>query len=311
MKTRISEIFNIKYPIIQGGMIWASGYKLVSAVSNAGGLGLIGAGSMRPDLFREHIQKCKQATDKPFGVNIPLIYKYSKEMINIALEEGVKIFFTSAGSPKKYTKTLKDNGCKVVHVVASAYHAKKVEDAGCDAVVVEGFEAGGHNGRQELTTMVLVPAAVDAVSIPVIAAGGIADGRGIAAAFALGAEGVQIGTRFAISQESSLHEKMKEACVNAKEDDTFLILKKLIPTRVIINNFAKQVLELENKGASKEELAELLGEGRARKGMFEGDLENGELEIGQAVAIINNIPSVAEIMQQLVNGYEQAKKHCP
>ncbi len=311
IRTKITELFNIEYPIIQGGMIWCSGHELVSAVSNNGGLGLIGGGSMRPEIFREHIRKTKKITDKPFGVNIPLIYKYSEELIKIALEEGVKIFFTSAGNPKKYTPNLKEKGCKVVHVISNVKFAKKSEEAGVDAVVAEGFEAGGHNGRDELTTMVLVPMVVDNVKIPVIAAGGIANGRQIAAALSLGAEGVQIGSRFAVTKESSASEEFKKRVVKATDTETVLILKDVIPTRLIKNEFAIKAMELEEKCASPEELKKFLGNKRAMKGIFEGDIEEGELEIGQVAGMINDIPSVSEIFDRIINEYLKVKETLP
>ncbi len=311
IKTSITELFSIDYPIIQGGMIWCSGHKLVSAVSNCGGLGLIGGGSMRPELFREHIKKTKEETEKPFGVNIPLIYKYSEDLINIALEEGVKIFFTSAGNPAKYTSFLKEKGCKVVHVVSNVKFALKAESAGVDAIVVEGFEAGGHNGKDELTTFVLVPMVVDRVKIPVIAAGGIYDGRGLLAALSLGAEGVQIGSRFAVSVESSASYEFKKRIVEAGDTDTVLVLKKVIPTRLIKNEFAVRVIELENKGAGRDELLKILGEGRARMGIFEGNIEEGELEIGEVAGMIDKISSVREIFDDIVSGYFKYKEKLP
>ena len=294
---RICNLFGIKYPIVAGGMVWCSGWRLASAVSNAGGLGLIGAGSMHPETLREHIQKCKAATDKPFGVNVPLMYPQIEEIMQILVEEGVKIVFTSAGSPKKWTQFLHDNGAVVVHVVSSSLFAKKCEDAGVDAIVAEGFEAGGHNGREETTTLCLIPAVRQATNLPLIAAGGIATGRGMAATFALGAEGVQIGTRFAMTEESSANEDFKKLCRTLNEGDTKLMLKQLAPTRLIKNNFYKQVEEAELRGASVEELNELLGKGRAKKGIFEGDLDEGELEIGQAAALV----SKAETAQEAVN----------
>ncbi len=311
IKTRITELFKIDYPIIQGGMIWCSGHKLVSAVSNCGGLGLIGGGSMRPEIFREHLKKTKEETNKPFGVNIPLIYKYSEELIEIGLEEGVKIFFTSAGNPKKYTPYLKEKGCKVVHVISNVKFAKKSEEAGVDAVVAEGFEAGGHNGRDELTTMALVPMVVDNVKIPVIAAGGIADGRGMAAALSLGADGVQIGSRFAITKESSASERFKKRVLEANDTDTVLILKKVIPTRLIKNGFAKKAIELEEKCAPPKEIIKFLGSKRAMKGIFEGDLEEGELEIGEVAGLIKDIPSVSEVLNKIVREYLEVKKNLP
>ena len=294
---RICELFGIKYPIVAGGMVWCSGWRLASAVSNAGGLGLIGAGSMHPETLREHIQKCKAATDKPFGVNVPLMYPQIEEIMQILVEEGVKIVFTSAGSPKKWTQFLHDNGAVVAHVVSSSLFAKKCQDAGVDAIVAEGFEAGGHNGREETTTLCLIPSVRQATTLPLIAAGGIATGRGMAATFALGAEGVQIGTRFAMTEESSASEEFKNLCRSLNEGDTKLMLKQLAPTRLIKNNFYKQVEEAELRGASVEELNELLGKGRAKKGIFEGDLDEGELEIGQVAALINKSETAKEAIE--------------
>ena len=300
---RICELFGIQYPIIAGGMVWCSGWRLASAVSNAGGLGLIGAGSMHPETLREHIQKCKAATDKPFGVNVPLMYPQIEEIMQILVEEGVKIVFTSAGSPKKWTQFLHDNGAVVAHVVSSSLFAKKCQDAGVDAIVAEGFEAGGHNGREETTTLCLIPSVRQATTLPLIAAGGIATGRGMAATFALGAEGVQIGTRFAMTDESSASEEFKNLCRSLNEGDTKLMLKQLAPTRLIKNNFYKQVEEAELRGASVEELNELLGKGRAKKGIFEGDLEEGELEIGQAAALINKSETAKEAVDDIINEF--------
>jgi enoyl-[acyl-carrier protein] reductase II len=304
--TSITKLFNIKYPIIQGGMVWVSGAKLAAAVSNAGGLGLIGAGSMKPDLLEKHILKAKSLTDKPFGVNIPLLYRLVEEQIEVALKHDVKIFFTSAGSPKKYTKYLKDKGCIVVHVTSSPDLAKKCELAGVDAIVAEGFEAGGHNGREEITTMSLIPQVADTVSIPVIAAGGIGDGRGIAAAFMLGAKGVQLGSRFACTQESSAHQNFKEAIKNAKAGDTLLSMKKYVPVRLLKNKFQQEMYQLEQKGAPVEDLLELLGKGRAKSGMLEGNIEEGELEIGQVSALFNEVPSVEKLMDKLLFEYNKA-----
>lgn len=301
----ISQLFNIKFPIIQAGMIWCSGWELASAVSNAGGLGLIGSGSMYPEILREHIRKCKQATDKPFGVNVPLLYPDIDKHIAIIIEEGVKIVFTSAGNPKTWTKHLKDHGITVVHVVSNVKFALKCEEAGVDAIVAEGFEAGGHNGREETTTMVLIPQVRKAINIPLIAAGGIGSGQAIAAAFALGADGVQVGSRFAATHESSCHLNFKNAIVNAKEGDTQLSLKQLTPVRLIKNKFFDKVAELEKQGASAEELAALLGRGRAKKGMFEGDLDEGELEIGQISGAIDKIQSVQEVMDELISDYRK------
>lgn len=311
LPTRITELFGISYPIVQAGMIWVSGGSLAAAVSNAGGLGLVGAGSMRPDTFREQVRKAKALTDKPFGVNMPLFYKYTEEWLAIALEEGVTIFFMSGGSPTKYTPMLKERGCKVVQVVGTAKHALKSEAAGCDAVVAEGFEAGGHNSPEETTTLVLVPQVRDAVRIPVIAAGGIGDGRAMAAAFALGAEGVQVGTRFAATVESSGHAAFKQAIVGAQEGETKLLMKQLIPVRLLKNAFSQQVQAAEARGASKEELAELLGTGRARLAMHEGNLDEGEIEIGQVSALIHDVPPAAEIVARMVEEYQAAKRRLP
>ncbi|MGB3007596.1 MAG: nitronate monooxygenase [Chitinophagaceae bacterium] len=296
---RITKLFNIDYPIIQGGMIWASGWKLASAVSQAGGLGLIGSGSMYPDILRDHIQKCKAATSRPFGVNVPLLYPDIEKHIQIIIEEEVKIVFTSAGNPKTWATLLKHNGIKVVHVVSSSRFAKKAEDAGCDAVVAEGFEAGGHNGREETTTMVLVPAVASAVTIPVIAAGGIGTGKQMLAAMILGAEGVQMGSRFVASEEASSHTSFKQLVVNSQEGDTQLMLKKLTPVRLLMNEFFMQVQEAESRGASSEELKVLLGKARAKRGMFEGDLEQGELEIGQVSSLFESILPAGEIVKNV------------
>lgn len=286
---RITQLFGIEKPIIQAGMIWASGWRLASAVSNAGGLGMLGSGSMYPDVLREHIQKCKAATNKPFAVNVPLLYPDLDQHINIIIEEGVKIVFTSAGNPKTYTAKLKEHGITVVHVVSSSKFALKAQEAGCDAVVAEGFEAGGHNGREETTTLVLIPAVKNAVHIPVIAAGGIATGRQMLAAMVLGADAVQIGSRYVASEEASSHLNFKQAVINSNEGDTVLTLKQLAPVRLIKNEFYKQVQEAEQRGASKEEMQQLLGRARAKKGMFEGDLQEGELEIGQVSALLDDI----------------------
>jgi enoyl-[acyl-carrier protein] reductase II len=296
---RVCELFGIEYPIIQAGMIWCSGWELAAAVSNAGGLGLIGSGSMYPDILREHIQKCKKATNKPFGVNVPLLYPDIDKHMQIIVEEGVKIVFTSAGNPKTWTPFLKQHGIKVVHVVPGTKYALKAQEAGVDAVVAEGFEAGGHNGREETTTLTLIPAVRRAISIPLIAAGGIGSGRAMAAMFALGAEGVQIGSRFVASIESSAHENFKKAVVEAKEGDTILTLKKLTPVRLIKNKFALTALDYEKRGASEEELQQLLGRARAKKGMFEGDLDEGELEIGQISALIDDIKPAAQILKEI------------
>lgn len=304
----INQLFNIKYPIIQGGMIWCSGWELAAAVSNSGGLGLIGSGSMYPDILRDQIKKCKQATNKPFGVNVPLLYPNIEEHMKIIVEEGVKIVFTSAGNPKTWTKHLKDNGIIVVHVVSNVKFALKCQEAGVDAIVAEGFEAGGHNGREETTTLVLIPQVKKAITIPLIAAGGIGSGQAIAAALALGADGVQIGSRFVATHESSAHINFKNAIVEAKEGDTQLSLKQLTPVRLIKNEFYKKVNELETKGANAEELATLLGRGRAKKGMFEGDMIEGELEIGQVSGAIDKIQSVDEVIKELIAEYNQTIK---
>jgi enoyl-[acyl-carrier protein] reductase II len=298
-KNRVTQLFNIDYPIIQAGMIWAAGWRLVSAVSNAGGLGIIGAGSMYPDVLREHIQKCKAATVKPFAVNLPLLYPDIDKHIQIIIQEKVKIVFTSAGNPKTWTGILKEKGIKAVHVISSSKFAKKAEDAGCDAIVAEGFEAGGHNGREETTTMVLVPAACAAVKIPVIAAGGIATGRQMLAAMVMGAEGVQMGSRFVASEEASSHINFKKAVIESSEGDTQLSLKQLTPVRLMKNKFFKEVHEAELKGATEEELKNILGRSRAKKGMFEGDLDEGELEIGQVSALLDKIRPAAEIVRDI------------
>ncbi len=303
---RITQLFNIRYPIIQAGMVWASGWKLASAVSNAGGLGIIGAGSMYPDVLREHIKKCKTATTFPFAVNIPLLYPDIEKLIEIVIEEKVKIIFTSAGNPNTWTKVLKENGIIVVHVVSSSKFAIKAESAGCDAVVAEGFEAGGHNGREETTTMVLIPAVVSAVKIPVIAAGGIATGRQMLATMVMGAEAVQIGSKFVTSVEASSHNNFKNAVVSSKEGDTVLTMKQLTPVRLLKNNFYRKVEEAENRGASVEQLKELLGRARSKKGMFEGELEEGELEIGQVSSLLNEILPAAEIVKNIWNEFEEA-----
>ena len=305
---RITQLFGIKYPIIQGGMIWCSGWKLASAVSNAGGLGLIGAGSMYPEVLRDHIIKCKKATGKPFGVNLPLIYPDIEKHINTIIDLGVKIVFTSAGSPKKYTSLLKQHGIKVAHVTASLRFAKKSEEAGVDTVVCEGFEAGGHNGKDEITTMCLVPNVSENISIPVIAAGGIGSGKAILAAFSLGAEGVQIGSRFVASKECSAHINFKKAVTESNEGDTMLSLKQLTAVRLLNNEFYQKVIEAENRGDSIDELKELLGRGRAKKGMFEGDLKEGELEIGQVSSMINDIKPVKEIIDDLIREFDTENK---
>lgn len=305
---KITELFKIKYPIIQAGMIWNSGYKLASAVSNAGGLGLIGAGSMYPDVLREHIQKCKKATAKPFGVNVPMLYPNIEEIMKIIVDEGVKIVFTSAGNPKTWTSFLKENGITVVHVVSSSTFALKAQEAGVDAVVAEGFEAGGHNGREETTTFTLIPMVKERIKIPLIAAGGIATGRGMLAAMVLGADGVQVGSRFAASIESSGHENFKKTIVNIKEGDTQLTLKELAPVRLIKNKFYDDVQHLYEKCPTKEELVQLLGRARAKRGMFEGDLIEGELEIGQVAGLIHEIKAAADIVVEIVTEFESAKK---
>jgi enoyl-[acyl-carrier protein] reductase II len=306
---RITQLFNIKYPIIQGGMIWNSGYKLASAVSNAGGLGLIGAGSMYPEVLREHIQKCKKATDKPFGVNVPMLYPNIEEIMNILVEEGVKIVFTSAGNPKTWTSFLKQHGITVVHVVSSSKFALKAQEAGVDAVVAEGFEAGGHNGREETTTLTLIPMVKREISIPLIAAGGIATGKGMLAAMVLGADGVQMGSRFAASVESSAHENFKQTIVNTKEGDTLVTLKELAPVRLIKNKFFNDLMELYAQCPTTDDLKNLLGRARAKKGMFEGDLEEGELEIGQIAGLIDSIKPVNEIIEAVITEFEQAKNN--
>lgn len=306
---RITQLFNIDYPIIQAGMIWTSGWRLASAVSNAGGLGLLGAGSMYPEVLREHIQKCKKATDKPFGVNIPLLYPDIDKHIAVVIDEGVKVVFTSAGNPKTWTEHLKNHGVTVVHVVSSSKFAIKAQDAGCDAIVAEGFEAGGHNGREETTTMVLTPAVRNAVSIPLIAAGGIATGRQILAAMVLGAEGVQMGSRFVASKEASSHINFKQAVIHAAEGETFLSLKKLTPVRLMRNRFFQQIQEAEARGAGEEELKQLLGRARAKKGMFEGDLNEGELEIGQVSALLDDILPAATIVENVWKEFLDATKH--
>ena len=304
----ITQLFKIKYPIIQGGMIWNSGYKLASAVSNAGGLGLIGAGSMYPDVLKEHIQKCQKATSKPFGVNVPMLYPDLEEIIKIIIEQKVKIVFTSAGNPKTWTQHLKDNGIKVVHVVSSSKFAIKAEDAGVDAIVAEGFEAGGHNGREETTTFTLIPMVKEKIKIPLIAAGGIATGRGMLAAMILGADGVQMGTRFVASTESSAHTNFKSVVVNVNEGDTQLTLKELAPVRLVKNKFYYDLQELYSKSPTKEQLEELLGKRRAKRGMFEGDLDEGELEIGQISGLIHDILPVQIIINNLMNEFYEAQK---
>ncbi|MCG8580490.1 MAG: nitronate monooxygenase [Bacteroidales bacterium] len=308
MQNRITELFNIKYPIIQGGMVWCSGWHLASAVSNNGGLGLLGAGSMYPDVFREHIRKMKNATDKPWGVNIPLLYPNIDELMQIIVDEEVKIVFTSAGNPAKWTGFLKDKGVTVVHVIANGRFAKKCEEASVDAIVAEGFEAGGHNGREETTTLTLIPSISQQTSLPLIAAGGIGTGKGMFAAMALGADGVQIGSRFAITKESSAHDAFKQLVVETGEGGTLLSLKKLAPVRLMKNAFFEQVHEAEKSGASTLELQKLLGKGRAKKGIFEGDLTEGELEIGQVASLINDIKPVSEVFTDLLSEYRIIKE---
>ncbi len=307
-ENRVIKLFNIQVPIIQAGMVWCSGWRLASSVSQAGGLGLIGAGSMHPAVLQQHIRKCKMATSKPFGVNVPLLYPEIDKIMNILVEEEVKIVFTSAGNPSLWTNFLKERGITVVHVVSSVKFAKKSEHAGVDAVVAEGFEAGGHNGREETTTLVLIPMVRDAVSIPLLAAGGIASGKAVLAMEALGADGVQIGSRFAVSEESSLHSNFKRKITETNEGDTILTMKQLTPVRLIKNEFFKKVEEAEQRGASIEEMRALLGRARAKKGMFEGDLEQGELEIGQVSAAIRDIKPAAEILNELWNDYLTCKK---
>lgn len=303
---RVANLFGIRYPVVSGGMVWCSGWRLAAAVSEAGGLGLIGSGSMTPELLREHIRKCRNATDKPFGVNVPLMYRYAEQIMHVIADEGVPVVFTSAGNPKTWTGFLHDAGCKVAHVVSSSRFALKSRDAGVDAVVAEGFEAGGHNGREESTTMVLVPQVRSAIDIPLIAAGGIASGEGMAAAFALGAEGVQMGTRFALTQESSASDAFKRLCIGLDEGGTMLALKKLSPTRLIRNDFYDRVAEAESRGATAGELGELLGRGRSRLGIFEGDLSEGELEIGQIASFIRDLPTAGEVVGRVVGEYEKA-----
>ena len=305
---KITALFKIKYPIIQGGMIWNSGYKLASAVSNAGGLGLIGAGSMYPEVLREHIKKCKKATSKPFGVNVPMLYPNIEEIMKIIVDEGVQIVFTSAGNPKTWTPFLKENGITVVHVVSSSVFALKAQDAGVDAVVAEGFEAGRHNGREETTTLTLIPIVKEKIKIPLIAAGGIATGCGMLAVMVLGADGVQVGSRFAASVESSAHDNFKETIINVKEGDTQLTLKELAPVRLIKNKFYHDVQDLYKKCPSKEDLVVLLGRARAKRGMFEGDLIEGELEIGQIAGIIHEIKPAKEIIEEMITDFQTAKK---
>ncbi len=307
MQNRITKLFNIEFPIVQGGMVWTSGWRLASAVSNAGGLGVIGAGSMYPDVLREHIQKCKKATSEPFAVNVPMLYPDIEKLMNIIIEENVKIVFTSAGNPKTWTSILKDKGIIVVHVVSSLKFALKAQEAGVDAIVAEGFEAGGHNGRDETTTLVLIPAVREKITLPLIAAGGISTGKAMLAAMVLGADGVQVGSRFVASEEASNHINFKEEVVKAKEGDTQLTLKELAPVRLIKNKFYDEVQKAYADGATTEELKSLLGRGRAKKGMFLGDLEDGELEIGQVSALIHDIKPAGEIIKEMMLEYTKAK----
>ena len=305
---RICRLFGIERPVVQGGMVWCSGWRLASAVSNAGGLGLLGAGSMHPETLLEHIRKCKDATDKPFGVNVPLMYPELEKIMDIIVAEGVKVVFTSAGSPSKWTEFLHGAGIKVAHVVSSTRFAAKCEEAGVDAIVAEGFEAGGHNGREETTTFCLIPAVKRICTVPLIAAGGLVSGEGILAAQVLGADGVQLGTRFALTRESSAHFSFKDCCLRLEEGDTVLTLKQLSPTRLVKNEFYKQVEEAERRGASADEMKELLGKGRAKKGIFEGDIFDGELEIGQAASMLRQLQTVDEVMEELFREYEAALK---
>lgn len=309
MQNKITELFKIKYPIIQAGMIWNSGWKLASAVSNSGGLGLLGAGSMYPDILRQHIQKCKKATSHPFGVNVPMLYPNIEEIIQIIIEQGVKIVFTSAGNPKIHTERLKENGIKVAHVISSVKFAAKAQEAGVDAVVAEGFEAGGHNGREETTTFTLIPMVKEKIQIPLIAAGGIATGKGMLAAMVLGADGVQIGSRFVASEESSAHINFKNKVIEAKDGDTLLTLKELAPVRLLKNKFSNDVLELYKSNPSKQDLIDLLGRARAKRGMFEGDLEDGELEIGQITGLINKIQPASKIIKEIISEFNFEKNN--
>jgi len=309
VQNKITELFKIKYPIIQAGMIWNSGWKLASAVSNSGGLGLLGAGSMYPDVLRQHIQKCKKATSHPFGVNVPMLYPNIEEIIQIIIEQGVKIVFTSAGNPKIHTERLKKNGIKVAHVISSVKFAAKAQEAGVDAVVAEGFEAGGHNGREETTTFTLIPMVKEKIQIPLIAAGGIATGKGMLAAMVLGADGVQIGSRFVASEESSAHINFKNKVIEAKDGDTLLTLKELAPVRLLKNKFSNDVLELYKRNPSKQDLIDLLGRARAKRGMFEGDLEDGELEIGQITGLINKIQPASKIIKEIISEFNFEKNN--
>ncbi len=307
-QSKIKSLFNIEYPIIQGGMVWCSGAKLAAAVSNAGGLGIIGVASMNQEVLKLHLQKVKTLTKKPIAVNVPILYTKSSDQLKLAIDEGIKIFFTSAGSPKTYTKFLKDHGCTVVHVTSSPELAMKCVDAGVDAVVAEGFEAGGHNGREEITTLSLIPQVREKIKLPLIAAGGIVNGRGILAAMALGADGVQMGTRFLLSEESSAHPKFKELLLTANAGSTMLSIKQHVPVRLFKNRFFEEITKLENSGAKVEELVAHLGKGRAKLGMFEGNLEEGELEVGQAVSLIKKVLPVKEIIDQLITEYKEAYK---
>ena len=309
MHNKITELFKIKYPIIQAGMIWNSGWKLASAVSNSGGLGLLGAGSMYPDVLRQHIQKCKKATSHPFGVNVPMLYPNIEEIIQIIIEQGVKIVFTSAGNPKIHTERLKENNIKVAHVISSVKFAEKAQEAGVDAIVAEGFEAGGHNGREETTTFTLIPMVKEKIQIPLIAAGGIATGKGMLAAMVLGADGVQIGSRFVASEESSAHINFKNKVIEAEDGDTLLTLKELAPVRLLKNKFSNDVLELYKSNPSKQDLIDLLGRARAKRGMFEGDLEDGELEIGQITGLINKIQPASKIVKEIISEFDFEKNN--
>ena len=309
MQNKITELFKIKYPIIQAGMIWNSGWKLASAVSNSGGLGLLGAGSMYPDVLRQHIQKCNKATSHPFGVNVPMLYPNIEEIIQIIIEQGVKIVFTSAGNPKIHTERLKENNIKVAHVISSVKFAEKAQEAGVDAIVAEGFEAGGHNGREETTTFTLIPMVKEKIQIPLIAAGGIATGKGMLAAMVLGADGVQIGSRFVASEESSAHINFKNKVIEAEDGDTLLTLKELAPVRLLKNKFSNDVLELYKSNPSKQDLIDLLGRARAKRGMFEGDLEDGELEIGQITGLINKIQPASKIVKEIISEFDFEKNN--
>lgn len=308
IKNRITELFGIKYPVVQGGMVWCSGWRLASAVSNAGGLGLLGAGSMHPETLQEHIRKMKEATEKPWGINVPLMYPEIDRLMKIIIDEGVRIVFTSAGSPKKFTPMLHDAGIKVAHVVSSSKFAVKCEEAGVDAIVAEGFEAGGHNGREETTTMTLIPQVRKATDKPLIAAGGIASGEAMLAAMALGAEGIQAGTLFALTKESSAAEEFKQKCISLTEGETMLCLKRISPTRLIKNTLYNKISEAEDNGATADELRRIMGKAASKRGIFEGDTDNGELEIGQIASAIKEIKPVAEVMDELISGFEKAKE---